>query len=151
MERFGDIIVRADTQALDIQLDGGTCGEQYHRDVTGVKIALYELAQLCSRHFGHNHIAHHNARHLTAYQLPAFFSVGGRQYLVEWLKDIGEHLANGLIVFYNQHFGIRNACDGRILFQFCFQEGICFRLGNFNLTHTIRVPADLFFRKELIA
>ena len=34
-----------------------------------------------------------NAGHFTAYQFPAFFSVGCHQYLIEWLEDVGKHFA----------------------------------------------------------
>ena len=69
--------------------------------MAGVEIVFYKFAQLCSRHFGHHHVAYHNAGHLVAHQFPAFFSVGSCQYLVEWFEDIGKHFPDGIVVFYD--------------------------------------------------
>ena len=152
VERLGDVVVRTGAQAFDVLLDGGACGEQHYRDVAGVEVALQLFAEFRARHLGHHHVAHHDVRHLLPHQFQSLFSVGRRQHPVEGAEDARQHLADGGVVFYDDHLDVGHAPLRCVLLQFGLQQGGYFgRLRLFGLPHVFALLADLLGTELTVA
>lgn len=103
VERFGDIVVRPQAQALEVVLHGGLGRQQDDGDMAGLEVGLDGLAQLGAGHSGQDDVAEHDVRALRPHLFQSLPAVGGGDDGVELLEHLHQHLLQGVVVLHNQY------------------------------------------------
>ncbi|MCY1428501.1 hypothetical protein D9M71_443880 [compost metagenome] len=76
-DRLGDVVHRADLEALGLVVDIGQCGDEDHRDGAGRRLALEHPAHLVAGHARHHHVEQDQVGPLAAGQLDGLVAVAG--------------------------------------------------------------------------
>ena len=131
-------------------LDGGTCRQQYNRDMARLKIRFYLLAEFYTRHLGHHNITYNDVRHYFLRLLQPLFPIGSGHHFIVRFKQSRQHLPQRSIVFHNQHFSPFDSVLHIFIHHLLFQLQL--RFGRHTQRFFFhRFGVNLFFQEMLFA